>query len=317
MLESLLEHQTNDRAILRGHIWLPAAGRKPKAAVHIVHGMAEHGARYRRLAESLTQQGYAVYAPDTRGHGLTADRPDKRGHLADMDGWALVVSDVLEINRLIQHQHPGLPVALLGHSMGSFISQHYITLYGQTVQAVALSATDFSSGQLRRVARGLAHLESRRHGIRHPSKLMNRLSFASFNKPFKPNRTAFDWLSRDEDEVDKYINDPDCGFLCTAQTWLDLFTGLERIHSQHTRKRIPVSLPIYLFAGDKDPVGKFGKGPTKLYAAYRKAGIKDVSLKLYNCARHEPFNESNRDEITRDFIDWLELRMSDVPEPVA
>ncbi len=312
MQESILEHATNDRAVLRGHIWSPATRSTVKGVVHIVHGMAEHGGRYRRLAEALTTAGYIVYAPDTRGHGLTANSPDELGHLADMDGWGLVVSDVLEINALIHHRHPDLPIALLGHSMGSFISQHFITLFGQTIQAVALSATDFSSGQLRRVARGLANLEIRRKGVKHPSKLMNSLSFASFNKPFKPNRTAFDWLSRDEAEVDKYINDPLCGFLCTAQTWEDMFTGLERIHSQHTRKRIPKSLPIYLFAGDKDPVGKFGKGPTRLNHAYRRAGIEDVSLKLYNCARHEPFNETNRDEITQDFIDWLNPRMKTV-----
>jgi len=307
--ESPLEHESNDRIILRGHIWKPDAGVEPRGVVHIVHGMAEHGGRYRRLAETLTAAGYIVYAPDTRGHGLTAGGPERLGHLADMDGWALVVSDVLEINHLIHRQHPGQPIALLGHSMGSFISQHYITLYGQTLNAVALSATDFSSGQLRRVARLLAHWEVRRHGVHHRSKLMNRLSFGSFNKPFKPCRTDFDWLSRDEAEVDKYIADPLCGFLCSAQAWEDLFTGLERIHSQHTRNRIPKDLPVYLFSGDKDPVGKFGRGPERLHAAYRKAGIQDVSLKLYNCVRHEPFNETNRDEITADLTDWLNSRM--------
>lgn len=306
MQERPLEHETNDRVTLRGHVWLPDDETAIRGVVHIVHGMSEHGGRYRRLAEQLTGAGYGVYAPDTRGHGLTAGTEDNLGHLADMDGWALVVSDVLEINHRIHHRHPDLPIILLGHSMGSFISQHYITLYGQTVQGVALSATDFSSGQLRRLALLIARWEVRHHGPHHRSTLMNALSFSSFNRPFRPNRTAFDWLSRDDTEVDRYIADPYCGFLCSAQTWEDMFIGLERIHSQHTRRRIPSDLPIYLLAGDKDPVGKFGKGPRRLYAAYLKAGIQDVTLKLYNCARHEPFNETNRDEITQDLITWLD-----------
>lgn len=309
MQESRLEHETNDRVILRGHIWSPEDADNARGVVHVVHGMSEHGGRYKRLAESLTNEGYIVYAPDTRGHGLTAGDPKHLGHLADMDGWALVVSDVLELNHLIHKRHPGLPIALLGHSMGSFISQHYITLYGQTVQAVALSATDFSSGQLRRIARVLAYWEKSRRGVEHRSRLMNALSFGSFNKPFKPNRTDFDWLSRDDAEVDKYIKDPMCGFLCSAQTWEDMFIGLERIHSQHTRQRIPKELPIYLLSGDKDPVGKFGRGPTRLHAAYQKAGIRDVTLKLYNCVRHEPFNEINRNEITADLVEWLHAHL--------
>ncbi len=320
MKQDELRHNTLDRVELRGRIWSPDEGQSARGVVQIVHGMAEHGGRYKRLAGELTQAGYIVYAQDLRGHGRTAGTLEKLGHFADLDGWQLVLSDVSDINQLIHRSHPGLPVALLGHSLGSFIAQHYLSLYGGTLACCALSATDYSTGPLRRIALVLADFEALRMGVRGRSRLLQKLFFGGFNKPFEPARTAYDWLSRDPEEVDKYVKDPYCGFECSAAAWTDVLTGLGSIRSREARARIPTNLPIYLFAGARDPVGRFGKGPKKLQLVYLQAGIQDVDLRLYPETRHEPFNEINRDEITQDFIEWLNSRMpspGSIAEPAA
>ncbi len=316
MKQAELRHHTLDRVELRGYIWLPEEGVTPRGAVQILHGMAEHAARYRRLAEALTTAGYVVYAQDLRGHGRTAGTLEKLGHFADLDGWQLVLSDVSDLNQLIHRSHPGLPVCLLGHSMGSFLAQHYIALYGETIAACALCATDYSTDLLRRLGLAVANFEALRMGVRGRSRILKRMSFGQFNKAFEPARTAFDWLSRDPAEVDKYLKDAYCGFECSAQLWIDLLTGLGKIRSREARARIPKNLPIYLFAGARDPVGRFGSGPKKLQLVYQKAGIHDVDLRLYPEARHELFNELNRDEVTEDFIEWLNACMP-LPQPAV
>ncbi|MFZ5756063.1 MAG: alpha/beta hydrolase [Pseudomonadota bacterium] len=295
---------TADRHRIAVRHW-PAAGHI-RASLVIAHGMAEHAARYDPLAEHLAARGIAVYALDHRGHGASATQPADIGHYADENGWALVVGDLA---RLLDHAHaahPGLPLVLLGHSMGSFIAQACAIAHGDRLHALALSGSNYGSTVLYRVARVLARIEKFRQGARGKSALLEFLSFGAFNKPFAPARTGYDWLSRDPAEVDKYIADPLCGFRVSNQLWIDLLGGLIAISDVKNLARIPHALPVYVFGGDRDPVGQAGRGLPKLVEKLAEAGVRNVRLKLYREGRHEMLNESNRAEVFADLEKWLD-----------
>ena len=243
---------TPDDVSLFVYRWLPDG--PPKAVVQIAHGLAEHAARYARVAEALTRAGYAVYADDHRGHGRTARTPDELGLFAERDGWKKCIDDLWLINRRIAADHPGLPIVLLGHSLGSFMVQYFISEHGDALVAAVLSASNGKPPPIAPIGLLLARLERLRLGQRGHSPVMQALFFGAFNKPFKPARTPFDWLSRDTAEVDKYIADPLCGFESTVQLYIDLLQGLRETAQPSRQVRIPKDLPIYIFNGSRDPV---------------------------------------------------------------
>lgn len=284
--------------------WIPEC--EPKAIVQIVHGMAEHCVRYTEFAERLMKEGYIVYAYDHRGHGFTAENTDELGYMDDKDNFMAMVKNAKEITDFAKSNHKNVPVVLFGHSMGSFISQRYIELYGNEIDGVILSGTN---GKQNSVVLNLgitvSGFETKVKGRKHKSKTMDKLSFGNFNNNFKPNRTNFDWLSRDEKEVDKYINDPYCGAIFTSSFFYDFLRGLKAIHQQENLNRIPKKLPIYIFAGDKDPVGDKGKGIVNLYNLYKDLNIEDVNYKLYKEGRHEMLNELNKAEVIEDVLEWI------------
>lgn len=297
------EFTTVDGATLFARGWLVD---DPKAIVQVIHGMAEHGARYERLAKALSEAGYSTYAHDHRGHGRSIPEGGTPGHKADSDGWNRIVEDAHGINREIAKRHPGVPIIVLGHSMGSFVLQQLLFEHPGDMVAAALSGSNGKPPAIATLAKLIARVERARVGRRKPSPVLQALTIGDYNKAFKPNRTESDWLSRDPAEVDKYVADPLCGFDVSTQVWIDLLAGLDRINKTSNVNKVPKGMPLYLFAGDRDPVGEFGKGVKRLYDAYKRAGIFDVRLKLYPEARHETFNEINRDEVTRNFIDWCD-----------
>lgn len=289
----------------------------PRAVVMIAHGMAEHSARYARLAESLVAAGYQVYAHDQRGHGRTAEQ-GVLGLYAEQDGWSKVVDDLAVLNHHIRQQHPQAPIILFGHSMGSYIGQAYLMQHSCSLQGAILSGSNYQPLALYRAASLIARFERWRQGPTGHSKLIELLSFGSFNKACKPNRTAFDWLSRDPLEVDKYVNDPLCGFPCCNQLWIDLMQGFQQITPVRNLAQIDSDLPLLVIGGDRDPVSE-GKRLADLAGALRAAGIRDVQLKIYPEARHELLNESNRDEVTTYLLDWLDATLAhsrQCPTPV-
>ncbi|QDG56609.1 alpha/beta hydrolase [Pseudomonas sp. NIBRBAC000502773] len=296
----------NDRSRLYVNHWMPDG--PAKAVVMLSHGMAEHSGRYARLAEALGSAGYGVYAPDQRGHGRTADE-GTLGLYAEKDGWNKVVGDLASLNQHIGQQHPGLPIILLGHSMGSYLAQAYLLHHSASLHGAILSGSNFQPVALYRAARLIARAERLRQGVRGRSALIEFLSFGSFNKAFKPNRTAFDWLSRDPNEVDKYINDPLCGFRCTNQLWIDLLGGLQQISKASNLAQIDPGLPILVMGGECDPVSE-GKRLKSLADALREAGSQHLQLNIYPQARHEVFNETNRDEVTADVLRWLDQALT-------
>jgi alpha-beta hydrolase superfamily lysophospholipase len=284
------------------------ADEAPKAVVMIAHGMAEHSDRYARLAQALVTAGFAVYAHDQRGHGKTAEQ-GVLGHFADTDGWQKVVGDLATLNHHIRQQYPQAPIFLLAHSMGSYIAQAYLMQHSCSLQGVILSGSNYQPPALYRAASLIARFERWRQGPTGRSALLDFLTFGSFNKAFKPNRTASDWLSRDPVEVDKYIQDPLCGFRCTNQYWIDLLAGLQQITPRGSLLQIDSDLPLLLIGGACDPVSE-GKRLDDLANALSNAGASQLQLKIYPQARHELFNETNRDEVTADLIAWLEQALS-------
>jgi len=292
---------TGDDCLLMVHRWVPD---QPTAMVMLAHGMAEHAGRYERLALALNRAGYGLYAHDQRGHGLTA-APADRGLFALQDGWGKVVGDLSEVRHVILQQYPGIPVVILGHSMGSYIAQAWLLDHSQEVCGAVFSGSNFEPPSVYRSARLIVRAESWRQGPKGRSALVDWLSFGSFNKAFKPNRTAFDWLSRDPQEVDRYIADPLCGFRCTNQLWLDLLQGLQTISDPRQLKKLDPQLAVLIIGGECDPLSD-GKRLYDLGNAMGQAGLKDVQTHVYPNARHEVLNELNRDEVARDLMTWLD-----------
>ncbi|KGN30784.1 alpha/beta hydrolase [Knoellia sinensis KCTC 19936] len=295
-----------DGTSLHTYRWLPAT--PPRAIVQIAHGMAEHAARYERFAKELVSAGYAVYAQDHRGHGRTAS-PDDHGYFADHDGFATAVADLSTVTEFAQAEHPGVPVVLFGHSMGSFLSRAYVTLHGSRLAGLILSGTAGDPGPLAAVGKRVAALQGRIRGRKHRSGLMDKLTFGQFNTKFKPNRTQFDWLSRDHAEVDKYIADPLCGNVFSAGFFADLLHGIQQINKPSAYAAVPTDLPVFVFSGELDPVGDNGKGPREVADRLRAAGVTDVTTTMHPEGRHEMLNETNRDEVVADVLEWLDERI--------
>jgi alpha-beta hydrolase superfamily lysophospholipase len=299
-----------DGVSLTVHRWLPDT--PPKAAVQIAHGLAEHAARYARLAEALCGVGYAVYADDHRGHGLTAKTPADLGFLASHGGWNACLGDLRQLTERIAAEHSGVPVVLMGHSLGSFMVQQFIGQHGAGLAGAVLSGTNGKPPAIAGIGALLARFERLRLGARGRSALLNTMLFGAFNKPFEPARTPFDWLSRDRAEVDKYIADPLCGFAASVQLYIDMLGGVSAASKASCQAGIPKALPIYIFNGSRDPVSA---NVAQLLAAYRAAGLTNVTHKVYPDARHETLNEINREEVTQDLIAWLDAAVAKIETP--
>lgn len=276
-----------------------------KGIVQIAHGMAETSDRYERFGNALAEQGYLVYTHDHRGHGKTAGSVENLGYLADKDGFFWLVRDMHHLTVIIRKKYPSLPLFLLGHSMGSFAAQRYGMEYGKELNGLILSGSNGNQGLMLRAGSLIAAMEVRKIGRRTKSERMNKLLFGGFNKIFNPGRTDFDWLTRDEEEVDKYIKDPYCGTVFTSGFYYDFIQGLMVLEKKKNRRKVPKNLPMLIISGDKDPVGKCGKGVRNLYQIYKNTGVEDITLKLYPEARHELLNERNKEQVTDEIITWL------------
>jgi alpha-beta hydrolase superfamily lysophospholipase len=280
--------------------WAPAGA--PKAIVLIAHGMAEHAARYARLADELCAAGYVVYASDHRGHGRSARAED----LGWFDGGhAAVIADQERLRLRATGEHPDVPVFVLGHSMGSFIMRRYLCAYGHQIAGAVLSGTAGGKVGLVKAGKMLAFLESLRVGQRGKSPVLHATTFGEYNKRFKPNRTDADWLSRDPAEVDKYVADPLCGFEVTTTAWREVMLSIIEMQSPANVACMPKDLPIFLFSGSEDPVGGTA-GVRASVELLQAGGLTNVTHKLYEGGRHEMLNETNRDEVQRDIVAFFD-----------
>ena len=291
------------------HEWSVQAPQQPKAWVHIMHGMAEHSARYADLATHLNPQGFHVTADDHRGHGKTAEANNNLYHFADSDGWNQMVDDQLQLIEHIGGDHP-LPLIILGHSMGSFLAMHTCQRYADKLSSglkgLVLSGSNYAPPWFCSTASQIARIERARLGGSSVSKLLETMSFGAFNNAFKPVRTEKDWISSDPETVDLYLADPHCGGAISTQSWYDFLRGLADLSAPAAMARIKSDLPIYVFSGALDPVGGAGKGVKKLEAMLKSAGVQQVSCRLYDGGHHEMLNETNKTEVYQDLLSWLD-----------
>ena len=216
-----------------------------------------------------------------------------------------MVKDMYELNEFIRKDHLNLPIVLFGHSMGSFLSQRFIQLYGENIQGLILSGSNGKQGPVINLGIMLAYIEMKLKGRKHKSRLLNKLTFDSYNRPFAPNRTNFDWLSRDDRQVDLYIDDPYCGGVFTASFYYDFLKGLQHKNRKRNLKAIPKEHPIFIFSVSMDPVGLFGKGVERLVDMYQSMGMTNLSYKIYPGGRHEMLNELNKEKVIEDIIVWM------------
>jgi alpha-beta hydrolase superfamily lysophospholipase len=220
-----------------------------------------------------------------------------------------VLDDLRAVTDRAREEQPGRPVFMLGHSMGSFLARAYAAQHGSELAGVVLTGTAGGAGALGKVGIFLAATQARLRGHTHTSGLLNTLTFGQYNSAFKPTRTEFDWLSRDPAEVDKYVNDPDCGFVFSAGAFADVLKGLAEVNTDQLASRLPKDLPVHLASGEMDPVGANGKGVRQVADQLRRAGVQDVTLTLWPEARHEILNETNRDEVEIEIVDWLDAHL--------
>ncbi|MGM0877200.1 MAG: alpha/beta hydrolase [Bacillota bacterium] len=282
---------------------------KPRAIVQLSHGMAEHIERYHDFANSLVSKGIFVYGNDQRGHGKTGEKSELLGFFADFNGFERVVEDLREINGFIHKQYPDTPVFIMGHSMGSFLVRRFVQRFHGVVDGVIISGTGGNPGLMGRIGKRLAKSQIRKLGSRTESPLMKKLTFGSYNKKFTDVETEYDWLTRDRTEVQKYIEDPYCGYIATAGFYYDLLTGLEIIHKNNEVKKINKNLPFFFLSGELDPVGNHTKGVKGVIQQLKKHGIANIDYTFYKEGRHEMLNEMNRDEVKEDIIHWLEKQL--------
>jgi len=259
-----------------------------RGVVQITHGMGEHALRYGHLAGTLTAAGFVVYAQDHRGHGATGTPGGGEQGAIGAEGWGALVDDV---DRLVAHargEHPGVPLVLLGHSMGSFAVQQYLLDHSEDVDAAVLTGTAV-----------LDLLEPALDLDADPD-------LSAFNAPFAPGRTDYDWLSRDDAQVDKYVADANCGFGLDKEAFRAMFAAARPIADSERMAAIRSDLPVYVAVGDQDPVNGQLALAHPLLDRYRAAGLTDVTFSAYEGARHEVFNETNRDEVEADLMAWLD-----------
>lgn len=304
MLEEL-KLVASDRTTLYVHCWRV---KQPKAVVLLSHGMAEHSLRYDQFGQFLNQHQISLYCHDQRGHGKTGEK--QWGHLRKGIDWNLMINDLFSIKKKIIDLDSACPVFLMGHSMGSFLVRRTVQLRPVMFDGLILSGTGDGQGALGKAGVRMAVMGCLLVGQEAHAIKLQQMMFGGFNKAVENPRTEFDWLSRDEDEVDCYLDDEQCGFMCTNGFYHELLKGIQLANDPKNLIGMQKDLPIYMFSGDKDPVGNLGKGVQRVQRLFLDAGMEDVTVHLYPGGRHEMLNEMNRDIVMEDLLQWLELKVN-------
>ena len=287
--------------------WLPDG--QPKAIVQLVHGVAEYIDRYDELAGIFTEAGYLVAANDHLGHGKSLQPGEEPGWFGEQKGWSTLVRDMKTLYERETTDYPGLPVILYGHSMGSFLARTYLFEYPEDATAAVLSGTGHQNGLVCLAGRAAAGAEIALHGTKYRSRLLQSMAFGSYLKGIENPSSPNAWISRDEEVLRRYDADPLCGFVATAGLMRDMMDGLDRIRRMENIARMRKDLPILLVSGEADPVGAWGKGVRAVGERMERAGLTDVSVRLYPGGRHEMHNEINREEFYRDVLQWMDSRL--------
>jgi alpha-beta hydrolase superfamily lysophospholipase len=294
--------ESEDKVQVQAYLW-PAE--KPVAVLQITHGMMEHARRYDHFARWMNDHHIAVYANDHIGHGLNAKTAAELCHFPRKDDWQRSVDIMHLLTKRIHSDHPGLPLFILGHSMGSVLVQTYMINYGRQATAYILSGLINQPKLMAQLGLILSWMLSGMFGHDHRSDLLISLGYGQYKKKFKPVSTDFDWLSSDPLCVDEYVSSPLCGIPLTNRFYQNLFHGFEYVSRRNNLKKITAGTPVYVFAGSMDPAGNSGKIPVKICGLLKNIAKAKVDLKLYPGGRHEMLNEVNREEVYKDLLNWM------------
>lgn len=289
-----------DQTNIRVRKWINKTN-SPKAIVQLSHGMVEHIDRYSPFAEFLLSHNIFVFGNDHRGHGKTGLEQGLLGYLSDEDGFEKTKEDLYTVTKYIQQHYPNTPILLFGHSMGSFLARRYIQTYSHDVSGLILSGTGYFSLPEIKLGKILAN----RLPPKEKSHIMNYITTGSNNRAIKHKKSAFDWLTRDDEEIQIYLKDSLTGFVPTARFFYDLMSGLEMIHNPILNEGIRTDLPILLISGNQDPVGKYGKGVLKTAHLFDNTGIESIMVMLFEHGRHEMLNEINNKEVFQFIYKWI------------
>lgn len=293
--------------VIHGEEWLPEG--KPKAVLEIAHGIAEYIHRYNDFAEFLAENGIAVVGEDHIGHGESIMEGMRCGSFAKENGWNCIVSDLHTIRKMYGEKYPDVPYFLMGHSMGSFLARTYLIKYPGDVDGAIIMGTGQQGGALVAGGRFIGKIIGKKNGFDKPHDLVTKLAFGSYNNKIENPRTVYDWLSVNEENVDKYIADPLCGFPASVGLFLEMLGGIGFIGKQENVNKMDVTKPVLFISGNEDPVGDYGKGVKAAFASFDKAGVKDLSCKLYPGLRHEILNEDCRLDVYKYILGWLDERI--------
>ena len=297
---------------IHGCRWTPDG--EPKAVLQIIHGIAEFVERYDDFAEMLTRRGFVVVAEDHMGHGQSVGDGEIRGYFHG--GWFNAVADSYHLLEMTKKEFPGLPYVLFGHSMGSFMARTLLCRYPDSgIDAAIICGTGWQSAAALPAVIKVVDEVCKKIGETNPSQKLHNLVFGGYNRRVEHPRTEVDWLTRDAKIVDAYIAHPMCGFTETAGLLRDMMTGIRYIEQPKNLAAMRKDLPVFFIAGGDDPVGNYGKGVRQAAEAFRKAGMTDVSLRIYPLCRHELLNEINREEVYGDILRWMSDHVKkDAPE---
>ncbi len=282
--------------------WTPEG--EPKAVFQIVHGIAEFIERYDGFADYLTKQGYLVVAEDHMGHGQSINGEGIQGYFHG--GWFTAVEDTFQLLTDTRKEFPNLPYILFGHSMGSFMARTLLCKYPDCgITAAIICGTGWQPAFALPAAIRLVEAVCEKTGETKPNEKLQDLVFGSYNKKVEHPRTPFDWLTRDARIVDAYIAHPLCGFTASAGLLRDMMKGISFIEQPVNLGAMRKDLPVFFISGGDDPVGNYGKGVLQSANAFRKAGMNDVTVRIYPLCRHELLNEINKEEVYEDITQWL------------
>ena len=282
---------------------------QPRGIVQIAHGIAEYIDRYDPFMQFLAEHGFIAVGNDHLGHGKSIAKPEEQGIFAEEDGWSYVLQDMDRLHDKMHADYPDLPYIFFGHSMGSFLTRNYIILHPEKPDLAIICGTGQQAAPVVWAGYTMANLQVRSKGPHGDGTQLNNIAFGSYTKGYADVRTPFDWLNRDPAQVDKYIGDPLCGFVAKGSLFRDMMGGIRFISRQENINKMNKDTPVLFIAGGADPVGENGKGVERAYKAFCKAGLKDVTMKIYPEARHEILNELNRDEVMNDILAWIEKRL--------
>lgn len=280
--------------------------REPVCVVQIVHGMAEYIERYEEFARYLTERGCVVTGNDHLGHGKSVGDDKLYGYFCEQDPATVLVRDVHRLKKLTQKEYSALPYVIVGHSMGSFILRNYITMYGSGITGAVIMGTGYRSRAAMRGTKLLVGLQKLFLGSRHVSRFSDKVSFGGYNRRIPDAKTPFDWLCKDEISVQRYMKDPLCGNIFTLNGFQTLAELIYRAHDPKRLRKVPSGLPVLVISGDADPLGGYGKGIPKVCEGLRRAGVRDVEMRLCETGRHELLNEPEREQIMETIYVWIQ-----------